>query len=86
MHSVKVLDTSSERKTAENVLEYIRKVVGILENEWLVEVVGGTSDESGEAKKARRLYGQERPEIMLLPCYAHQVRCHFFLTVTMLNE
>ena len=72
VQTVKVVGTSAERKTAENVLaRYINGVINLLEIEWDVEVVAVTSDESGESRTARQLLGRDRPEIMIPPGLLH---------------
>ncbi|PPR07164.1 hypothetical protein CVT24_010717 [Panaeolus cyanescens] len=70
--SVKVFDTSSERKTADNLLRDIKVVMEILFREWKVEVIAITSDASGESRKARLDYGLEHPAIITPDCWAHQ--------------
>lgn len=36
-------------------------------------VAGYTTDSSGESKKARKMLARDRPDLIVLPCYAHQV-------------
>jgi hypothetical protein len=64
-----------ECKTAENLLMLVKEVMRKVREEWDVEVIGFTSDASGESRKARKLL-KEDPQFshLVLPdCYAHQV-------------
>lgn len=73
MFTVKVFDTTIDRKTAENLLELIERVMEMLKNKWGSEVTSVTSDASGESAKARRLLKEKYPELVLPDCAAHQV-------------
>jgi hypothetical protein len=75
---VKVENTTTERKTAENLLELIDVVKSELESDWGVEFVALVTDGSGEAVKARKLFHQKYPHILVLHCFAHQVCCRLF--------
>ena len=71
---MKVDDVSAERKTAENFLRQLIEVYLELEEKWGVTVVAIVTDASGECAKARRQFLQEYPSVVVLDCYAHQVR------------
>ena len=73
MHTVKVFDTSNERKTAENLLKEMIEVMQILGIKWKVEVVAMCSDAAGESKKARSLLLAKFPALIGPDCWAHQV-------------
>jgi len=73
VHTFKVFDTSSECKTAENLVWEIREVQAILRDDWKVILVAITSDAAGEAKKARRLCSAADPSLITPDCWAHQV-------------
>jgi hypothetical protein len=64
-----------ERKTAENLLQVLEEVVHTVEEEWGATVVAVVTDASGESWKACCLFARKYPRIMVLDCYAHQVRC-----------
>ncbi|KAF9528609.1 hypothetical protein CPB83DRAFT_766516 [Crepidotus variabilis] len=73
LHTVKVMDTSADRKTAEEVLRLINLVWNTLRTEWGVILVAITTDASGETKKARRLAIEANPSLIAPDCWAHQV-------------
>ncbi|KAF9037773.1 ribonuclease H-like domain-containing protein [Panaeolus papilionaceus] len=73
VYTVKVYDTTIERKTAENLLVQMREVLKTLERDWEVKATAFTSDASGESRKARRLLREERPDLVTPDCYAHQI-------------
>ncbi|EIW73832.1 hypothetical protein CONPUDRAFT_21809, partial [Coniophora puteana RWD-64-598 SS2] len=73
VHTVQVDDVSAERKTADNLLDRLQKVIDTLNNEWKSPVIAVVTDASGESRKARRLLGERHPELMVLDCYAHQL-------------
>ena len=66
-------DVSTDRKTGENLAQAIRERIRYVENICKVRVIAFTSDSAGDARMARRLLAQERPDLVFLPCYAHQV-------------
>ena len=75
---MKVLDTSSEEKTADHLYVAILDVRKVLRNEWKVDVIAITSDAAGEAKKARRLCIEADPSLITPDCWAHQAREFIF--------
>jgi hypothetical protein len=48
-------------------------VYKMLTIDWKAHMVGLVTDAAGEARKAKRLFGEIHPEIAVLDCYAHQV-------------
>lgn len=74
VHTVRVFDTSAERKTAENLLGEIQQVITLLCDEWKVTVVAITSDAAREAKKACCLLLQSEPSLIVPDYWAHQVK------------
>ena len=74
VYSVRVHDATGERKTAENLLEEIERVLTIVTDDWGTIVVALVTDASGEARKARRLFAAKHASIIVLDCYSHQVR------------
>ena len=75
-------DVSAERKTAEQLLPLMQEAIHKMESQYGVKVVAFVTDSSGEAKKARKLLGQERPDLVVPPCYSHQVCSVFFHVVS----
>ena len=71
---MEVFDTTVERKTAQNLLKQMKTVIETLRMKWKVKVIAVTSDSSGKSKSARKLLGEERPDLVNPDCYAHQVR------------
>ncbi|KZV72990.1 hypothetical protein PENSPDRAFT_627883 [Peniophora sp. CONT] len=72
IHVVSLLDTSTERKTADLLLPHIKNAIIAMERDFGVTVVAFTTDASGESRKARMLLGKERPDLILPDCFAHQ--------------
>lgn len=68
-------NTTTERKTAEDLLKQMKEVITLVECEWGVEVVGFTTDAAGDARKARQLLVNlpQYSHIVVLDCSAHQV-------------
>lgn len=73
VYTVGVHDATGERKTAENLLAEIERVLNIVTRDWGTIVVALVTDASGEARKARRLFAVKNPHIIVLDCYSHQV-------------
>lgn len=73
VHTVKVHDSSKERKTAELLLKELENVYAKLKDEWEVLVVRLVTDASGKSRKARRLFARKYPSVIVIDCYAHQV-------------
>lgn len=73
VYTIKVFDTTTQRKTADRLLDQMHEVLEIVRVKWDAVAVAFTTDASGEAKKARRLLGQERPNLVTPDCYTHQV-------------
>ncbi|KAI0069449.1 hypothetical protein K474DRAFT_1182193 [Panus rudis PR-1116 ss-1] len=71
--TVMLHDASSERKDANKLLEHMLQALETMERDHKVTVIGFTTDSSGESLKARKLLKQLRPDLIVLPCYAHQV-------------
>ncbi|EJF60609.1 hypothetical protein DICSQDRAFT_62505 [Dichomitus squalens LYAD-421 SS1] len=72
VYTVRTYDTSSEPKTAKNLLKMLREVLKLLRDEWQVSVIAVTSDCSGESRKARVEIVKELPHLIAPDCYAHQ--------------
>ena len=72
MFPVKLTDTSCERKTAEIVLRHVRSEFTRTEKDWEVKLAALVSDNSGESRAMRRMLRIERPDLIILQCYAHQ--------------
>ncbi|CDO76574.1 hypothetical protein BN946_scf184831.g10 [Trametes cinnabarina] len=73
VHTVRVIDTSHERKTAPNFLKHIEDTLKMLGQDWNIIVVAFTSDASGESRAARIALLEKYPWLIVLDCYAHQV-------------
>ncbi|KAH7917148.1 hypothetical protein BV22DRAFT_1026915 [Leucogyrophana mollusca] len=74
LHTVRVHDASSDPQTADELLKQILIAINTIEDEWKASVVACTSDDAGEARKARRLLREQKPHLVVPHCYAHQVR------------
>jgi hypothetical protein len=48
-------------------------VLGIVVTKWEAVPIAFTTDASGEAKKARKILGAQRQDLVTPDCYAHQV-------------
>lgn len=57
-----------------NLLRVLEEVFEIVQNKWGGVVVAIVTDASGESRKARRLFVKKYPWVIVLDCYAHQVR------------
>ncbi|KAG6913948.1 hypothetical protein DXG01_003329 [Tephrocybe rancida] len=55
LHTVKVHDASSERKTTDNLLRELDDVVKVIEDEWGAVVIAVVTDASGESRKAQKI-------------------------------
>lgn len=54
-------------------------------SDWKAIIVAIVTDASGESRKARQVYGRAHPSVIVLDCYAHQVRLiHFSITHSIL--
>jgi hypothetical protein len=78
---VKVENTTTERKTAENLLDLIEVVKHKLENDWGVMFIAFVTDGSGEAAKACKLLHNKYLQIIVLHCYTHLVSNLWFVYV-----
>lgn len=69
-----VLDTTKDRKTADNLLIEFENVYADLEahETWAASVGGLVTDASGESRKARRLFLNRHPHVIVLDCWSHQ--------------
>lgn len=66
-------DNSVDCKTGEILYGMIQERISNVEEFHQVSITGFTSDSEGDSKKARRLLKVSRPDLIVLPCYAHQV-------------
>ena len=73
VHTVRVYDTSTERKTAMELLKKILEVKEHVETVWKIILVAVTSDASGESSKARRDLVKACPSLLAPDCYGHQI-------------
>lgn len=63
---------------AENLLALLKRSIIDVERDWGAVAVAVVMDASGESRKACRLLGKKYTHIVVLDCYAHQVRpCNF---------
>ncbi|CDO74573.1 hypothetical protein BN946_scf184771.g9 [Trametes cinnabarina] len=74
VHAVCVVDTSHERKTADNFVKHVEEVLQETGEKWKVKVIAFTSDASGESRAARIKLLFKYPYLIILDCYAHQTR------------
>ncbi|KAI0090050.1 ribonuclease H-like domain-containing protein, partial [Irpex rosettiformis] len=65
-------DNSANRKTGDNLLAMIYDKIQYIEHHFDIRIVSFVSDSGGESKKARRLLATKQPDLVVLPCYAHQ--------------
>ncbi|KZP31635.1 hypothetical protein FIBSPDRAFT_724429, partial [Athelia psychrophila] len=75
IHTVRVDDTSNERKTADLLLVRLEAAIQEVEERFGVKVAAVCTDASGECRKARRELLKRCPYLIVLDCYAHQVCC-----------
>ncbi|CDO68226.1 hypothetical protein BN946_scf184913.g16 [Trametes cinnabarina] len=73
VHAVRVVDTSHERKTADNFVKHVEEVLQETGEKWKVKVIAFTSDASGESRAARIKLLFKYPYLIILDCYAHQI-------------
>ncbi|KAI0633207.1 ribonuclease H-like domain-containing protein [Trametes polyzona] len=73
VHTVRVIDSSDERKTADRFLQHIEETFQKVKEEWSVDVAGFASDASGESRAARLALLAKCPWLIVLDCYGHQV-------------
>ncbi|TFK24427.1 hypothetical protein FA15DRAFT_592446 [Coprinopsis marcescibilis] len=86
VYTVNVIDATNERKTADQFLEQLDAAYHKAETDMGVMVICVTTDASGEAAKARRLFKLRYPHIIVLDCYAHQVSCSDSSLITWLRS
>lgn len=72
VYTVTVKDTTTEQKVAENLLNLMKEVVQLLENDWQVKVSAFTTNASGESHKAHCLLQAQYPHLVTPDCHAHQ--------------
>ncbi|CAE6453995.1 unnamed protein product [Rhizoctonia solani] len=72
-YTVKVVDISALPKTAENHLNVVRSMIEFCESKLSVEIIGWVSDAGGDSRAMRMRLGKERPDLILLDCWAHQI-------------
>ncbi|QRV77917.1 hypothetical protein RhiJN_05932 [Ceratobasidium sp. AG-Ba] len=72
-HTVKVVDTSALPKTANNHLEVVKSVIRFCEDNLHVKIIGWVSDAGGDSRAMRVRLVKERPELIQLDCWAHQL-------------
>ena len=73
VHITNVRDVSSDRKTAENLIELIKNEPVVMENEYHLQVIGICTDASGESHCARLRLLREMPWLLIANCWAHQL-------------
>lgn len=79
VYTVRVDDTSTERKTAALLLVRLEAAITEVEERFNIKVVAVVTDASGECRKARRDLLKNYPYIVVIDCYAHQVRQHIII-------
>ncbi|KXN88697.1 hypothetical protein AN958_06241, partial [Leucoagaricus sp. SymC.cos] len=72
LYTVKVYDTTTERKTAANFLILLTETYKYVESNWHVKIAAVITDASGETQKAQKDFLAIFPSIVVLDCYAHQ--------------
>lgn len=75
-YTVDIKDISALRKTAENHLKVVKEAIAYCEEKLETKIIGWVSDAGGESRAMRVRLFKERPDLILLDCYAHQV-CTF---------
>lgn len=76
-YTIKVVDISALPKTAENHLKVVKSVIEFCESNLNVKIIGWVSDAGGDSRAMRVRLGKERPDLILLDCWAHQVNGTF---------
>lgn len=72
MFTIKAIDVTAERKTADACFEHIKQVIEEQQQKYLLETWAVISDAAGESKKCRKLLVAWRPSIVGLDCFSHQ--------------
>lgn len=73
VHTVRVVDVSAQRKTAQHLKILMISVIEEVQLGWKVNIVAVTSDASGESRAAWKRLVEEFPSLVSADCYAHQV-------------
>ncbi|EKM49946.1 uncharacterized protein PHACADRAFT_51974, partial [Phanerochaete carnosa HHB-10118-sp] len=71
--AAKLKDTSCERKTAEKLLAHVRAEFAHTEETWNIKLVALILDNSGKLLAMRKALQLERPDLIIMQCYAHQI-------------
>ncbi|KDQ48947.1 hypothetical protein JAAARDRAFT_187260 [Jaapia argillacea MUCL 33604] len=70
---VRTHNVTQAPKTGNALLELIEEDINYLEREYEVQVIACCTDDGPDGKKARRLLGTKRPELVVPACWAHQI-------------
>ncbi|KDQ64319.1 hypothetical protein JAAARDRAFT_187663 [Jaapia argillacea MUCL 33604] len=70
---IRTHEISPEEKTGDAMLEIIEADITFIEKEYGVKIISWCTDEGPDGKKARRLLGAKRPDLVVPPCWAHQI-------------
>lgn len=60
-------------KTGDELLEIIKEDIVFAQDHFGVTVIGWTTDDGPDGKKARRLLAIQQPHLILTVCWAHQI-------------
>ncbi|EKM58875.1 uncharacterized protein PHACADRAFT_85843 [Phanerochaete carnosa HHB-10118-sp] len=71
--AARLKNTSCERKTAKKLLAHVRAEFARMEETWDIKLVALVSDNSGESLVVRKALQLERPDLIIMQCYAHQI-------------
>ncbi|EKM58600.1 uncharacterized protein PHACADRAFT_46938, partial [Phanerochaete carnosa HHB-10118-sp] len=70
--AARLKDTLCERKTAEKLLAHVQAGFACTEETWNIKLVALVSDNSGELLAMWKALRLERPDLIIMQCYAHQ--------------
>ncbi|TFK17562.1 hypothetical protein FA15DRAFT_604826 [Coprinopsis marcescibilis] len=72
VYTVDIIDVTNEHKTADHFLKQLQDAYENAEKEMGVHIICIMTDASGEAAKARCMFKNIYPHVIVLDCYAHQ--------------
>lgn len=70
---IRTYDVSALAKTGELLVKLVTEDIDYAEQKFGLTVIGWCSDDGGDARKMRRLLSAQRPWLIVILCWAHQV-------------
>ncbi|KIK75802.1 hypothetical protein PAXRUDRAFT_171678, partial [Paxillus rubicundulus Ve08.2h10] len=78
-YPLNTIDISAKLKTAVELLKLVEAEIKYTVEVLKIVIVAWCTDASGESAKMRRLLVQKMPHLVVVDCWAHQVRPHQFV-------